>query len=520
MPVTLLRVCVAIGFVALHASTAFGQLRVANWNVTNYSGGRTAAFQTSFYETFSGRTFAPDVLLGEEFLSAAGVTEFKNLLNTAPGSPGDWEAAPFVNGPDTDDAFFYRTSKVTYLGMTVVATGGLSPNHPRNIQRYDIRPVGYGAASTTIACYPSHMKSGTASDDQARRLLEAQRIRDNAETLPAAWNFILGGDFNIQTSSQVAYVELVGSQANNAGRLFDPINSPGSWNNSSAFRFIHTQDPAGAGGMDDRHDQLLLSAALVDGMGMDYSGNPALPYSTTTWDEPNHSYRCWGNDGTTFDSTLAIAGNQMVGPVIAQALFDSANNQGHLPVFLDMRVPPRVAVSEVVLDFGQVTVGNAAALSIDVLNSGDTALWTAAGVADASYTLAASAAFAAPGASFNDAAGGAVNSHVVTMDTSTAGVKNGTLTITSNDPETPTVIVTLVGEVISDVATPGDFDDDGDIDLFDYVQFVDCMSGPGAAPSPTEPVTPQGCLDVFDFDVDSDVDLGDYAAFEMLLPGT
>ncbi len=28
----------------------------------------------------------------------------------------------------------------------------------------------------------------------------------------------------------------------------------------SAYRFIHTQDPSGAGGMDDRHDQILVCA--------------------------------------------------------------------------------------------------------------------------------------------------------------------------------------------------------------------------------------------------------------------
>ena len=184
------------------------------------------------------------------------------------------------------------------------------------------------------------MKAGTGSDDKARRLLEAQRIRDDAESLPAGWHFILGGDFNIQSSSQTAYVELVGSQANNDGRFFDPINTPGSWNNNSAYRIVHTQDPSGAGGMDDRHDQLLLSASLVDGVHLDYIGDSSIPYSTTTWDDSNHSYRSWGNDGTSFNTSLTITGNQMVGAVIAQTLVNSASGGGHLPVFLDLLVPP------------------------------------------------------------------------------------------------------------------------------------------------------------------------------------
>lgn len=322
------------------------ELRVATWNVTNYSSGRVAVFQTAIYGTYEGRSLAPDVLVGQEFLSATGVTNFLAILNTAPGSPGDWAAADFVNGPDTDSAFFYRMGVVELAtdlspnGVTVVATGGYAPNHPRNIMRYDVRLSAGTSEEATVALYSSHMKAGSGSDDQARRLVEAERIRADAEVLPAGWHFVLGGDFNIQSSSQAAYQELIGAQVDNSGRFFDPIKTPGSWNNNSAYRIVHTQDPIGAGGMDDRHDQLLISAGLVDGAGLDYLGNPALAYSTTTWNDPNHTYRSWGNDGTSFNTTLTISGNQMVGSVIAQALTASAPGGGHLPVFLDLRVPP------------------------------------------------------------------------------------------------------------------------------------------------------------------------------------
>ena len=342
-------VLLVVAALLLPVSSQAAEIRVATWNVTNYSSGRVEVFQTSLYDSFEGRSLAPDVLLGQEFLSAASVNNFLTILNTAPSSPGDWAAADFVDGPDTDSAFFYRTSAVELAtdlspnGVTVVATGGYAPNHPRHIMRYDVRLSAGSSAEATVALYSSHMKAGTGSDDQARRLLEAERIRADAETLPAGWHFILGGDFNIQSSSQTAYQELVGVQADNSGRFFDPINTPGSWNNSSAYRTVHTQDPSGAGGMDDRHDQLLVSAGLVDGVEIDYLGNPALPYSTTTWNDLNHSYRSWGNDGTSFNTTLTTTGNQMVGTVIAQALKSSALGGGHLPVFLDLRVPPCAA---------------------------------------------------------------------------------------------------------------------------------------------------------------------------------
>lgn len=360
----------------LHGPALGETLRVASWNVTNYAGGRVAEFQTSIYGQFEGRSMAPDILVGQEFANAAAVTAFLNMLNSAPGSPADWAAADFVDGPDTDSAFFYRTGAVSLAtdlspnGVTVVAVGGLAPNHPRNVMRYDVVLAGGTPSEARLAIYSTHMKSGTAGSDESRRLLEAQRIRNDAEGLPPGWHFIVGGDFNIQASTQSAYQEMVGSQVNNAGRFFDPIATPGSWNNNGAFRFVHTQDPIGASGMDDRHDQLLLSASLVDGEGIDYVGVPSSPYSTVTWNDPNHSYRSWGNDGSSFNLSLTITGNQMVGPVIAQALVTTAQSGGHLPVFLDLDVPVVYDVPAVSSRFSGVTVVLTAAAGSVALRRG------------------------------------------------------------------------------------------------------------------------------------------------------
>jgi endonuclease/exonuclease/phosphatase family metal-dependent hydrolase len=483
-----------LGACVLAVGPAAAQLRVTEWNITNYSGGRVSVFQTAIYDEFQGRSMTPDVIVAQELLSQGGVDAFVSLLNSAPGSPGDWAAAPFVNGPDTDNALFYRTNKIDLLGHTVVAVGGPSPNHPRNIDRYDLRLKGYTSAEATLACYSSHMKAGTGSTDKTRRLLEAQEIRADAEALPAGWSFLLAGDFNIQSSSQSAYVELVGSQTDNTGRLFDPIKTPGSWNNNSSYRFVHTQDPAGAGGMDDRHDQILLSASLVDADGFEYLGDPAIPYSTSTWNDTNHSYRSWGNDGTSYNTTLTITNNQMVGATIAQALVSSANGQGHLPVFLDLIVPAMVG-SDTVVDFGQVAQGAVAEAVLAVENTGDTALWTEAGIAELVYTLSASGPFSVDPGPFADAAGGSGNAHVVAMDTSTPGVYGETLTIASNAPDEPSRLVTLIGEVVGCLA---DFNGDGVVNSLDFTAFLNAfVAGDASA----------------DFNGDGSIDSQDFVAF-------
>ncbi|HRI44596.1 MAG TPA: hypothetical protein PLL78_13600 [Fimbriimonadaceae bacterium] len=435
------------------AGAATAQLRVAQWNVTNYSGGRILEFQTAIYGAFEGRSMRPDILIGEEFISQSAVNTFLSLLNAAPGSPADWAAAPFVDGPDTDSAFFYRTSKVDYLGMTIVATGSTqSTNQPRNTYRYDIRLKNYDGAGATLACYASHMKAGTTSTDQQRRLVEAQRIAQNAATLDSQWQYLLGADLNIQTSTQAAYVELVGSAPSYVGPFKDPIKTPGNWNNSLSFRFVHTQDPATA--MDDRHDQILVSPGLVDQTGFDYMGNASVSYSTSTWNDPNHTYRSWGNDGTSYNNPLTVVGNTMVGPVIAQALIDAANGLGHLPVFLDLRVPPKSAATTSI-DFGTVGQGAFVQKPLQVWNAGDVALWNAVGIANLNYALSVGPAFIAPGGLFSEPAGGGVNTHMIRIDTATPGPKVATLTIASNDPDVPVRLVSLKGFVKGIVGPPG-----------------------------------------------------------------
>src|SRR5204862_4652654 len=178
-----------------------------------------------------------------EFTSQAATTNFLTDLNTAPGSPGGWAAAPFIDGPDTDGVCFYRTTKVAYLGTVIAGYGSSSTsNQPRNTYRYDLRPVGYAAVpQASLACYAVHMKAQGGTNDVNRRLIEAQRIRDNAAGanatdlngnpvpntgLPAGWNFLVGGDMNAQSKTEPFYVEFVGSQPDNTGRFFDPHRPP------------------------------------------------------------------------------------------------------------------------------------------------------------------------------------------------------------------------------------------------------------------------------------------------------
>lgn len=465
----------ALAAASFAAPAAFGAdgLRVACWNITNFSGGNTANIQNVVYGEFNGNQFAPDVILLQEIESSSALASLISALNTAAGSPGDWTSGQYFpgGGGGINTALVYRADKLDLVGSTLVAPAGGVNSHPRNIVRYDVRLEGYLAEETVMALYPVHMKAGSGSSDQARRLIESQKIRDDAETLPAGRHIIVGGDYNIQSSFQGAYQELVGPQANNDGRVFDPINAPGSWNNSFTYRNIHTQDPVGGGGMDDRLDQLLLSAGLGDGVGLDYVGLFGTPWDLSTPTDPNHSYRCWGNDGTSFNVRMTTNGNTMVGPSIANSIISLAGNTGHCPVYLDMVVPAQIA-ADAAIDFGSVSQNAPATVLIEVLNSADISRWGVSGIQDLDYTFSTTGAISAPAGSFADAPGGAVNQHAITADTSVVGPISGTLTIQSNDPDAPAITVAISGEVtgalcVADLAAPF-----GVLDLSDVNTFV------------------------------------------------
>lgn len=397
----------------------------------------------------------PDVILGQEFTSQSAVNAFVNALNSASSSSGNWSAAPFLDGPDTDSAFFFRTDRITYVATTTVGDGGGDPLPPRDIQRYDIRLKGYAGAAPKLALYSVHMKSGDTSGDEDRRLAEAVIIRNNAQALDSTFaGFLVGGDFNIYRSTDRAFSKLTASEANNLGRFWDPIATPGSWNANAAFKFVHTQDPSGSGGMDSRFDLILLSSNLYDGSGFDYIGQIGIPYSDTTWNDLNHSYRSWGNDGTSFDQSLRTTGNTMVGPAIAQALINAATTAGgHLPVFLDLRVPAEIQAGPTSLDFGNVVQGTTTTLNVSVANGVNTTLWRT-GIADLNYTLTATSGFTAPGGSFVDAAGGGQNSHAIGAPTSTLGIRNGSLTIASTVAGVASVVIPITANVIPEAIAP------------------------------------------------------------------
>ncbi|GAG35128.1 unnamed protein product, partial [marine sediment metagenome] len=103
--------------------------------------------------------------------------------------------------------------------------------------------------------------------------------------------------------------------------------------------------------------------------------------------------------------------------------------------------------------------------------------------------------------------------HTVTMDTSTAGEKTGTITIHATGATETERIVTVMGEVLEVSYATGDMNCDGSVNFFDIDSFVLAVTDPVAY----EAAYPDCDLLLADCNGDGAVDFFDIDAFVALI---
>jgi endonuclease/exonuclease/phosphatase family metal-dependent hydrolase len=399
-------------------------LKVATWNVLDYPGADLATRQPNMRTVLAA--LDPDVIALQELLSVAGRDSFLiNVLDAV--EPGQWSATSYFS--TCQSAVFYKPAKVTLTiaGVPIPTRG------PRNVLGVGLRAAGYQSKLAEIRLYSVHFKSGTA--DSATRRLECTDLRNNmnAATVAVTPNYLVCGDTNFYGSWEGGYIRLTEHEADDDGRCVDPLTMPGTWN-QYAYRYDHTQSTClegcpsaewSMGGLDDRPDLFLTSAALQDGEGLDLVPG---------------GYVAFGNDGQHFNENVNGLGfNNAVGMAVANALYGSSD---HLPVFITLQVPARVVAASA-LDFGSVIVGASAEQALTVANG------AAAPADELSYSLAAPAGFTAPAGPFAAEAGAPGNAHPVAMTTTSLGARSGALTVSCDDPDSTAKSVQLSGTVLA-----------------------------------------------------------------------
>lgn len=263
----------------------------------------------------------PDVLMVCELTSSSGANA---VLSDALNQNGItyYEKSNYVPGTDTENMLYFNTNKLEMYEQNIISTDLRDINE--YVLYYKSSDLGTTSDTTFFYMYMCHLKAGQS--DSTLRNDMALDLKNYMATRPNIENVVLGGDFNLYTSSEPAWNTVL----NGAGvELKDPINTPGAWHNDWGYADVHTQstrtvslDNGATGGMDDRFDFIFISPDLLNW------GAQAKYIDGTYW--------AYGQDGNHFNSALTDAPvNTTLPSNIIQDLHDMSD---HLPVYMEIEV--------------------------------------------------------------------------------------------------------------------------------------------------------------------------------------
>ena len=281
----------------------------------------------------------PDILCVNEIGKTDSYANriLNNVLNTDGISYyGTLPAYSISGNRSIGNRLFYDTRKFAMKESAYVATyyGGTVINLYKMYYKSQQLAQGDTAYITFIVW---HLAAGSSDYSVTTRVQQSQILTNYMESAPSvlAGNYVLSGDFNVYTSSEEAYDNLV-NNPNYLVRFHDPINRSGDWNNNSQFRDIFTQSThtgaancASNGGMDDRFDFILVSSKILNGT----NHVKCLP----------ETYHAFGQDGNRFNGSIISPANTAVSSQVAQALYTMSD---HLPVVMDYTIDQALGIGE------------------------------------------------------------------------------------------------------------------------------------------------------------------------------
>lgn len=281
-------------------------------------GGRSEILRNIFSE------FEPDIFMVCELQSEEGADEILNIsLNYESNQYARTEFIPNQSGEaDLQQLVFFKSDIFSLESSDVITTS------VRDINKYTFKlnTVDQQTDPILIYIYVTHLKSSQGSDNQNLRLEMVTEFTTDLESLDPDSFVIFAGDFNLYTSSEPAYQELL--DTTNAIVMLDPIDTPGSWHDNDSYQDIHTQStrinsgPFGAGaggGLDDRFDFITISENMTSDPKMNYVAN---------------SYKAYGNNGNCFN--LDISDESCLGEFNQQLRNSLFSMSDHLPIVMQL----------------------------------------------------------------------------------------------------------------------------------------------------------------------------------------
>ena len=198
---------------------------------------------------------------------------------------------------------------------------------------------------------------------------------------------------------------------------------------------------------------------------------------------------------------MRVEGNQMVGTEIAQAIADLADPDGHIPVYLDLDVAPRIRVIGGTQDLGAIPYNQNRSILLRVGNEGDITLWGDEGISPLRYQLTTDGLLEIPSGPFESMAGTQLQSHLITLDAykyPVPGEYEEHIMILSDDPGSPAIEVSVYFEIHgcnpADLASPL-----GEFNSFDVSAFLSAYTSMDASADFAAPIGEFNFFDVSAF---------------------
>ena len=285
------------------------RIKVVTYNLLNYPEGYNTR-NPEFKKVMDD--IDPDILVVQEITSLFGVYAFLNeVLDTS-----IFAAGPFLPGPDTENAIFYKDSLITLISHVTI------PTVLRDISQFTLY---HNFTQDTLIMYSVHLKASDGYTNEQQRLAEVTVLRNVTDNLPEGTKFLVAGDFNIYYAGEPAYQKLINKST--SGYFIDPLPA-GNWHSNDFYATLHTQStcnssscPNGGsgGGLDDRFDMILISQSIYDSSGIFLVDNSNIAY---------------GNDGLHFNKSINVPPYIAVTQEIANALYNASD---HLPVIAEFQ---------------------------------------------------------------------------------------------------------------------------------------------------------------------------------------
>ena len=159
---------------------------------------------------------------------------------------------------------FFNSSKFTLEEQFIIPSIYRDFNHYRLKSTTNTEEID----SVFIEVLVGHLKASSGETNEQLRLTMVNDLLDYVNTMPSDSNIVFGGDLNVYTFNEPAFLELLDTSNNIV--FADPANRLGNWHNNSSFIDMFTQSTrtqsglgGASGGFDDRFDFVLTSSNML-----------------------------------------------------------------------------------------------------------------------------------------------------------------------------------------------------------------------------------------------------------------